>query len=109
MAGKLDTYGILTLYKAQIRPCMEYSALTWMSSAATHVQRLDAVQRRALRLVDRDEHQQPAHVTELEHQCDVSAPVVFHKAQMQELSPRGGPDLTSDELVAVPRSHSRHV
>ena len=65
VAGNLDSRGILTLYKAQIRPCIEYAALTWMSTAATYMKRLDAVQRRALRLVDTDEHQQPAHVTSL--------------------------------------------
>ena len=55
---------------------------TWMSSAATPMQRLDAVQRRTLRLVDSEEHQQPAYVTSLEHRRDVSALVVFHKAQV---------------------------
>ena len=64
---------------------MEYGALTWMSSVIVHVQRLDAVQRRALRLVDGEEHQQPAHVTSFEHMRDVSALVVFHKAQVQEV------------------------
>uniref|UniRef100_A0A0P4VX79 Uncharacterized protein n=1 Tax=Scylla olivacea TaxID=85551 RepID=A0A0P4VX79_SCYOL len=58
MSGNLDSRGILTLYKAQIRPCMEYSALSWMSSAPTHLQRLDAVQRRALRLVGMNGQQQ---------------------------------------------------
>ncbi|XP_063879419.1 uncharacterized protein LOC135110721 [Scylla paramamosain] len=51
MSGNLDSRGILTLYNAQIRACMEYSALSWMSSAPTHLQRLDALQRRALRLL----------------------------------------------------------
>ncbi|XP_045132150.1 40S ribosomal protein S15-like [Portunus trituberculatus] len=50
MADTLEPRGTLTLYKAQIRPCMEYGALSWMSSATVHMQRLDAVQRRALRL-----------------------------------------------------------
>ena len=58
IAGNLDAHGIFILYKAQIRPRMAYGALTWMSSAAAHVQRLDAVQRRALRLVDGEEHHQ---------------------------------------------------
>ena len=51
MADTLDPRGSPTLYKAQIRPCMEYGALTWMSSAATHTQRLDAALRRVLRMV----------------------------------------------------------
>ncbi|MPC55026.1 hypothetical protein E2C01_048957 [Portunus trituberculatus] len=30
MVGSLNSQGIFTLYKAQIRPCMEYSALSWI-------------------------------------------------------------------------------
>ncbi|MES1923247.1 hypothetical protein MHBO_004792 [Bonamia ostreae] len=90
-----------------------------MSSAATHMQRLDAVQRRALRLVVTDEDQQPAPVTSLEHRRDVSALVVCHKTQVQRVShldplkllPRTVQRCTrtaasSDESVEVPRSHS---
>ena len=44
MVDTLDPRDILTLYKAQIRPCIGYVALTWMSSAATHTQRLDAME-----------------------------------------------------------------
>ena len=120
MAAVLDPHGILTLYKAQIRPCMEYGVLSWMSSATTHIQRLDAVQRRALRLVTTDEDQlQPASVTSLEHRRDVSALVVFHKTQVQRVShlhplrlrPRTVQRCTrnaasTDESVEVPRSHS---
>ena len=120
VADTLDPRGILTLYKAQIRPCMEYGALTWMSSAATHMQRLDAVQRRALRLVASGENQQhAAPVTSLEHRRDVSALVVCHKTQVQRVShldplrllphtvqryTRG--TASSDDLVQVPRSRS---
>ena len=85
MTGNLDSHSILTLYKAQIRPCMKYGALTWRSSAAAYVQRLDVVQRRAMRLMESVEHQQPAHITSLERLRDVSALVVFHKAQVQEV------------------------
>ena len=85
LASSLDFRGILTLHKAQMQPCMKYNALSLMSSAATHLQRLDAVQRRALRLVGRDGEQQEEQtgVTSLEHQRDVSAPVVHHKAQVR--------------------------
>ena len=81
VAGSLDSRGILTLYKAQIRPCMEYGALAWMSGAATHTRRLDAVQRRALRLLG-EEAEIPASMTSLEHRRDVSALAVCHKAQV---------------------------
>ncbi|MPC59696.1 hypothetical protein E2C01_053723 [Portunus trituberculatus] len=74
MAGGLVSHGVLTLYKAQIRPCREYSALSWMSSDATHLQRLDNVQRRALWL------EQQTGITSLEHRRDVSTLMVHHKA-----------------------------
>ena len=62
MAGSLDTRDILTPYKAQIRHCMEYGALAWMSGAATHTRRLDAVQSCALRLLG-EEAEIPASMT----------------------------------------------
>lgn len=46
VANFLDKRGIMLLYKAQVRSYLEYGALTWMSSAATHLQRLDKVERR---------------------------------------------------------------
>ena len=36
VAGNLDSHGILTLYMVLIRPCMEYGALTWISSAVSN-------------------------------------------------------------------------
>nr|CAH7713577.1 unnamed protein product [Callosobruchus chinensis] len=38
---------LLTLYKVQIRPSLEYCSLTWGAAASI----LDAVQRRAIRLI----------------------------------------------------------
>ncbi|XP_045133326.1 uncharacterized protein LOC123517380 [Portunus trituberculatus] len=81
MAGSLDSRGILTFYRAQIRPCMEYGALTWMSSAHTHTSRLDTIQRRALRLLGEDE-ESVASITSLEHRRDVATLTVCHKAQV---------------------------
>ncbi|KAG0723830.1 hypothetical protein GWK47_005372 [Chionoecetes opilio] len=83
--------------------------------------RLDAVQRRALRLVgiEEDQHSFPG-MTSLEHRRDVSALVVCHKVQVQEVphlsSLRLPPQAVqrwsrttplSDVLVKVPRSHSK--
>ena len=36
VASFLDKKGRLLLYKAQVRPHLEYAALSWMSCAATH-------------------------------------------------------------------------
>lgn len=39
----LDADGLLRLYKAQVRPVIEYSPLSWMSSAKCHLSLLDRV------------------------------------------------------------------
>nr|CAH7731364.1 unnamed protein product [Callosobruchus chinensis] len=41
----------LTLYKAQIRPSLEYCSHIWGAAAPTALSILDAVQRRAIRLI----------------------------------------------------------
>ena len=51
VAHLLDARGILTLYKAQIRPHLEYSSLAWMSCTPSTLNKLDEIQRRALQLV----------------------------------------------------------
>ncbi|MPC82753.1 hypothetical protein E2C01_077435 [Portunus trituberculatus] len=84
-----------------------------MSSAATHLQRLDAVQQRALRL------EEQTGVTWLEHRRNVSVLVVQHKTRVLEVSHLNSlrlPSLavrretktttSSDMLVQVPGSHS---
>ena len=60
---------------------MEYGALAWVSGAATHTRRLDAVQRRALRLLG-EEAEIPSSITSLKHRRDVSALTVCHKTQV---------------------------
>ena len=59
----LDADGLLRLYKAQVRPIMEYSPLAWISSAQGHLTLLDKVQRRAERLIQqvRDQQQSQFH------------------------------------------------
>ena len=118
VAKFLDERGLQTLYKAQVRPYLEYATLTWMSSAPTHLQRLEAVERRAKRLLEGGNHPPPP-LDSLEHRRDVAALVVFHKAKVQgvphldrlRVPPRvldrsTRTVLSSNELVEVPRSHT---
>ncbi len=119
VATLLDRRGRLLLYKAQIRPYLEYAALSWMSYVATHISKFDGIQRRALRQVEAVGA--PAHpeapVDTLEQRRDVAALVVFHKTQEQGLPhlaglwlpPRGTSRDTRTVLssaVEVPRSRS---
>ena len=100
----LDADGLTKLYKAQVRPIMEYSPLAWMSSAQGHLSLLDKVQRRAERLIqEASDNQQRGHhpgrqlqahhdlqhdtphtpLDSLEHRRRVGALTVLHKAQVQ--------------------------
>ena len=107
----LDADGLLTLYKAQVRPIMEYAPLTWMSSSRCHLNLLDKVQRRAERLISgarqphltrqpwRQRQQQQQHQQQqqqrqedgqvlrdtLDHRRRVAALTVLHKAQIQNV------------------------
>ncbi|KAK3889544.1 hypothetical protein Pcinc_006453 [Petrolisthes cinctipes] len=123
VAGFLDKRGLMTLYKAQVRPHLEYGALTWMSSAATHLQRLDKVERRVQRLIKNNSCPPPSQdipaLDTLEHRRDVAALGVLHKAQVQEVQHLAGLRLppreavrdtrtvfSIQEQVGVPRSHT---
>lgn len=123
IASFLDRSGRLVLYKAQIRPYIEYASLSWMSCPASHIKRLDDIQRRALRLVEAagPPTQPPPASTlnSLEHRRDVAALVVFHKAQVQEVPHLAGlrqpPKVTTrvtrtvtngGDSVEVPRSRA---
>ncbi|MPC66280.1 hypothetical protein E2C01_060427 [Portunus trituberculatus] len=82
VVGSLDLWGILTLYRAQICHCMEYGALTWMSSTTTHTRHLDAVKRHALHLLGKDK-EITASIMSLEHRRDVATLMACHKAWVQ--------------------------
>nr|CAH7768187.1 unnamed protein product [Callosobruchus chinensis] len=56
---------LLTLYKAQIRPSLEYCSHIWGAAAPTTLSILDAVQRRAIRLVG--DPALPCHFQPLSH------------------------------------------
>ncbi|XP_069980520.1 uncharacterized protein [Penaeus vannamei] len=113
----LNPRGILALYKSQIRPHLEYALLAWSSSATTNLNRLDKIEKRALRLIQ--EASNPCHIDSLEHRRDVRALTVLHKAQVQQvphlsslrLPPHGRERSTRTVhsnrlLVEVPRSRS---
>nr|CAH7740453.1 unnamed protein product [Callosobruchus chinensis] len=44
-------YNVLTLYKAQISPSLEYCSHNWGAAAPTTMSIIDAVQRRAIRFI----------------------------------------------------------
>nr|CAH7753859.1 unnamed protein product [Callosobruchus chinensis] len=56
---------LLTLYKAQIRPSLEYCSHIWGAAAPTTLSILDAVQRRAIRLIGSKEEEKRTKYQEL--------------------------------------------
>nr|CAH7731465.1 unnamed protein product [Callosobruchus chinensis] len=68
---------LLTLYKAQIRPSLEYCSHIWGAAAPTTLSILDAVQRRAIRLIG-----DPAltcHLQPFSHRRAVGDPSLFYR------------------------------
>nr|CAH7758446.1 unnamed protein product [Callosobruchus chinensis] len=68
---------LLTLYKAQIRPSLEYCSHIWEAAAPTTLSIIDAVQRRAIRLIG-----DPAltcHLQPLSHRRAVSDLSLFYR------------------------------
>nr|CAH7749715.1 unnamed protein product [Callosobruchus chinensis] len=63
------------LYKAQVRPSLEYCSHIWGAAAPTTLSILDAAQRRAIRLIG-----DPAltfHLQPLSHRSSVGDPSLF--------------------------------
>nr|CAH7723699.1 unnamed protein product [Callosobruchus chinensis] len=65
------------LYKAQIRPSLEYCSHIWGAAAPTTLSILDAVQRRAIRLIG--DPVLTCHLQPLSHRRDVSDLSLFHR------------------------------
>nr|CAH7758168.1 unnamed protein product [Callosobruchus chinensis] len=68
---------LFTLYKAQIRPSLEYCSHIWGAAAHTPLYILDAVQRRAIRLIG-----DPAltcHLQPPSHRLAVGDPSLFYR------------------------------
>ncbi|XP_063824573.1 uncharacterized protein LOC135074202 [Ostrinia nubilalis] len=76
----------LQLYKAQIRPCMEYCCHLWDGSAKKYLAALDSVERRARRLIDSPTLVE-ASLQELDHRRKVASLTVFYRLHFGESPP----------------------
>ncbi|KAG0712090.1 hypothetical protein GWK47_002146 [Chionoecetes opilio] len=126
VASFLDRGGKLLLYKAQIRPYLEYVSISWMSCAASQLGGWTAS---SVEPCDWWMLQTPpdppaqfepvSPLDSLEHRRNVAALVVFHKAQVQGVPHLAGlrqppriatrstrTVLTSGDAVEVPRSRA---
>ena len=81
LANKLDAKGRANIFKTQVRSIMEYSCLAWMNAAQTTLRQLDAIQKKALKIIGVDEDlalQQHA-ISKLSHRREVAATTVLYK------------------------------
>ena len=74
---KLIQESLLTLYKAQIRPCLEYGSHLWRGASKYSLATLDIIQKRAVRLID-DSALIDSHDL-LAHRRNVSALSLFYR------------------------------
>ena len=81
----LDSKGLEVLYKAQIRSSLEYACLAWGGAANTHLELLDKVQARALRLVRDQGSEHESHIHSLQHRRDVAGLTVMFKVQQERV------------------------
>ena len=81
----LDNKGLETLYKAQVRSSLEYSCLAWGGAASRHLNLLDRVQARAVRLIKDSGAQHEPQLHSLQHRRDVAGLAVMYKTQQQRI------------------------
>lgn len=69
---------ILTLYEAQVRPCIEYCSHLWGGAAKCHLDSLETLDRRAWRIVS-DDNLTSKKLHSLNHRRQVASLSVFYK------------------------------
>ena len=80
----LDAKGKSMVYKAFIRPCVEYAHLTWIGAAPTPLAALDAVQHSIEKMIDDDE----LVLDSLDHRRRVGALTYLYKLQCWDAPPK---------------------
>ena len=77
----LDSKGVATVYKAQVRSVMEYSSLCWLNASSTNLTLLDNIQKKALKIIRTDETSACAQlaITSLLHRRQVAATTLLYK------------------------------
>ena len=81
--GFLDKEGLAVLYKTQVRSLLEYAPLSWGGAPPSYLKKLDAIQRRAEKIISGEED---SRLDTLQHRRDVAGLVVFFKANVQKVS-----------------------
>lgn len=90
--GYLERDGLEILYKTQVRSFFEYAPLAWCGAPQSILRSLDAVQRRAEKIISGDEK-----LDSLQHRRDVAGLTVFFKANI--LRDRHLSDFRVDRLI----------
>jgi hypothetical protein len=68
---------VLQIYKSMIRPCIEYCSHVWGGGPKTALNRLDSIQRRAVRIIRNDSITK--NLDPLQHRRDVADLTIFYQ------------------------------
>ena len=76
----LPSTALATLYKTRVRSAMEYCGPIWQNAPKCVLQKMDAIQRKACRLIGTDQGVYPAmNIQSLEHRRNVSGLCQLHR------------------------------
>ena len=81
VSSKLSMQGCAIVYKSQVRSVMEVSSLAWLGAAPTHLNKLDAVQSRAIKIIGISEKAaaNDFNIQSLRHRRNVAASTLMYK------------------------------
>ncbi|XP_042890078.1 uncharacterized protein LOC122265006 [Penaeus japonicus] len=80
----LDVRGREVLYKSQIRYVMEYAPLTWGGAAKKHLDLLDRIQSRAIKIINGEDPGNLNNLQNLQHRRDVAGLTVMFRIQEEQ-------------------------
>jgi hypothetical protein len=92
---------LLTLYKSQVRPLLDYCSHVWGGAPSSHLFTLDRLQAKALRLVD--DPQLTSSLHSLHHRRCVSSLSLFYRYYFSHCS------LELSSIIPLPKSYSRNT
>ena len=115
VSSKLSVPGRATVYKSQVRSVMEFSSLAWMGAAPTHLNKLDSVQSRAIKIIGVSEESaaKKMNIRSLQHRRNVASATLMYKMhtsacpdKLKELCPPAHVRRRTTRLNSVIQQHA---
>ena len=115
VSSNLSTKGRANVYKSQVRSVMEVSSLAWLGAAPTHLNKLDAIQSRAIKIIGITEEAaaNDFNIQSLEHRRKVASSTLMYKMhtpscpdKLKELRPPAQTRRRTTRLNSVIQQHA---